>query len=129
MACRGAQNQPRNPFKRPGEEGIRSLHRGLQYRYVCHSQLITKPISSLLLASATLPHEKFYDMAKYERRMDALRQGEFLPPADDTYDPDADMRALAGAHKKKAAEREVYMSREQLEELRRVQNERNQVSN
>ncbi|KAF5354797.1 hypothetical protein D9756_005549 [Leucocoprinus leucothites] len=78
--------------------------------------------------SATLPHEKFYDMAKYERRMDALRQGEYLPPAEDTYDPAADMRALTGAHKRKAPERESYMSREQLEELRKVQNERVQVS-
>lgn len=67
-------------------------------------------------------------MAKYERRMDALRQGEYLPPADDAYDPEADMRALTGVHKKKAPERESYMSREQLEELRKVQNERTQVS-
>ncbi|KAJ3555530.1 hypothetical protein NP233_g12189 [Leucocoprinus birnbaumii] len=66
-------------------------------------------------------------MAKYERRMDALRQGEYLPPAEDSYDPAADMRALSGAHKKKAPERESYMSREQLEELRKVQNERVQV--
>jgi len=78
--------------------------------------------------TATLPHEKFYDMAKYERRMDALRQGEFLPPTDDTYDPNADMRALTGAHKKRASEKDSYMSREQLEELRKVQNERVQVS-
>jgi len=78
--------------------------------------------------TATLPHEKFYDMAKYERRMDALRQGEFLPPTEDTYDPNADMRALTGAHKKRASEKDSYMSREQLEELRKVQNERVQVS-
>lgn len=67
-------------------------------------------------------------MAKYERRMDALRQGEFLPPTEDTYDPNADMRALTGAHKKRASEKDSYMSREQLEELRKVQNERVQVS-
>jgi hypothetical protein len=68
-------------------------------------------------------------MEKYERRMDALRQGEFLPPAEDVYDPEADMRVLTGTHKKKAPERESYMSREQLEELRKVQNERVQVTN
>lgn len=79
------------------------------------------------ILSATLPHEKFYDMAQYERRMDALRKGEYLPPAEDTYDPAADMLALSGAHKKKVHERESYMSREQLEELRKVQNERVQV--
>jgi hypothetical protein len=67
-------------------------------------------------------------MAKYETRMDALRQGEYLPPAEDSYDPAADMRALSGAHKKKAPERESYLSREQLEELRKVQTERTQVS-
>jgi hypothetical protein len=67
-------------------------------------------------------------MEKYERRMDALRQGEFLPPAEDVYDPEADMRILTGVHKKKAPERESYMSREQLEELRKVQNERVQAS-
>ncbi|KAF7783173.1 hypothetical protein Agabi119p4_2549 [Agaricus bisporus var. burnettii] len=78
--------------------------------------------------TATLPHEKFYNTEKYERRMDALRQGEFLPPAEDVYDPEADMRVITGAHKKKAPERESYMSREQLEELRKVQNERVQVS-
>lgn len=60
--------------------------------------------------------------------MDALRQGEFLPPTEDTYDPNADMRALTGAHKKRASEKDSYMSREQLEELRKVQNERVQVS-
>ncbi len=67
-------------------------------------------------------------MAKYDRRMDALRQGEFLPLTDDTYDPVADMRALTGAHKRKASEKDSYMSTEQLEELRKVQNERVQVS-
>lgn len=84
--------------------------------------------SRLILSQATLPHEKFYNMEKYERRMDALRQGEFLPPAEDVYDPEADMRILTGVHKKKAPERESYMSREQLEELRKVQNERVQAS-
>ncbi|KAK0195950.1 hypothetical protein F5146DRAFT_1109951 [Armillaria mellea] len=73
---------------------------------------------------ATLPHEKYYNMEAYERRMSALRSGEFVPPSDDTYDPQADMKAISGAHKKKLVERESYMSREQLMELRKVQNER-----
>jgi hypothetical protein len=59
--------------------------------------------------------------------MDALRQGEFLPPADDEYDPEADMRALSSTHKRKTAERGTYISKEQLEELRKVQHERTQV--
>ncbi|KAG6910401.1 hypothetical protein DXG01_010756 [Tephrocybe rancida] len=74
--------------------------------------------------TATLPHEKYYHMESYERRMSALRQGEFVPPADDAYDPQADMKAISGAHKKKVVEHESYLSKEQLQELRRVQQER-----
>ncbi|KAG5731965.1 hypothetical protein E4T56_gene7768 [Termitomyces sp. T112] len=74
--------------------------------------------------TATLPHEKYYHMEAYERRMTALRQGEFIPPADDAYDPQADLKAISGAHKKKTAEQETYLSKERLQELRRVQQER-----
>ncbi|EIW54299.1 uncharacterized protein TRAVEDRAFT_173503 [Trametes versicolor FP-101664 SS1] len=74
--------------------------------------------------TATLPHEKFYHMEEYERRMAALRAGEYLPPASDSYDPTADMRAHQSTHKRRAVERDTYMSKEQLMELRRVQNER-----
>lgn len=73
-----------------------------------------------------MPHEKFYDITSYERRMTALRSGEFVPPSDDTYDPNADMRALQGAHKRKQKE-DVFMSRDQLMELRKVQAERIEV--
>ncbi|KAH9851377.1 hypothetical protein C2E23DRAFT_869334 [Lenzites betulinus] len=74
--------------------------------------------------TATLPHEKFYHMEQYERRMAALRAGEYLPPADDSYDPNADMKAHQSTHKRRAVERETYMSKDQLMELRKVQNER-----
>ncbi|KIK92765.1 hypothetical protein PAXRUDRAFT_829647, partial [Paxillus rubicundulus Ve08.2h10] len=77
--------------------------------------------------TATLPHEKYYEMEAYERRMASLRSGEFVPPVEDTYDPAADMRAHATKHKKAAVERESYMSREQLMELRKVQNERVEI--
>lgn len=60
--------------------------------------------------------------------MSALRQGEYVPPANDSYDPRADMKALTTAHKKKPVEHESYLSKEQLMELRRVQNERIEVS-
>ncbi|KAG6805881.1 hypothetical protein H0H93_016441 [Arthromyces matolae] len=63
-------------------------------------------------------------MEAYERRMNALRQGEFVPPPDDGYDPAADLKAISGAHKKKAVDHDSYLSREQLQELRRVQQER-----
>ncbi len=78
-------------------------------------------------ALATLPHEKFYHMEEYERRMAAMRAGEFIPPPNDTYDPTADLRALESSHKRRVVEQDTYMSKEQLQELRRVQNERIQV--
>ncbi|KAJ7157800.1 hypothetical protein C8R46DRAFT_417237 [Mycena filopes] len=74
--------------------------------------------------TATLPDEKYYNMESYNRRMSALRQGEFVPPPDDSYDPQADMKAISGAHKKKVVEHDSYLSKEQLQELRRVQHER-----
>ncbi|KAM5537983.1 hypothetical protein V8D89_008459 [Ganoderma adspersum] len=77
--------------------------------------------------TATLPHEKFYNMDEYERRMSALRAGEYVPPADDGYDPTADMRAHASTHKRRVVEHESYMNKEQLMELRKVQNERIQA--
>ncbi|KAJ8516919.1 hypothetical protein ONZ45_g5798 [Pleurotus djamor] len=77
--------------------------------------------------TATLPHEKYYNMEAYDRRMVALRSGEFVPPPDDSYDPNADMRALQGAHKRKAVEQDTYLSKEQLQELRKVQQERYQA--
>ncbi|KAI0943955.1 hypothetical protein AcV7_001898 [Taiwanofungus camphoratus] len=88
----------------------------------CTYASLIKPL--LCHLQATLPHEKFYHMEAYERRMTALRAGEFVPPPDDSYDPDADLRALQSTHKRRAVERETYMSKEQLQELRRVQNER-----
>ena len=66
-------------------------------------------------------------MEEYERRMAALRAGEYVPPADDAYDATADMRALESTHKRRNVEHDSYMSKEQLMELRKVQNERIQV--
>ncbi len=67
-------------------------------------------------------------MEAYERRMSALRQGEYLPPTDDLYDFNADVKAVSNAHKKKSVEQETYMTREQLMELRKVQQERAEAS-
>ena len=66
-------------------------------------------------------------MEAYERRMDAVRSGAYVPPADDGYDPNADMRALQSTHKRKPVEQDTYMNREQLMELRKVQAERIEV--
>ena len=59
--------------------------------------------------------------------MTALRSGEFVPPQDDGYDPEADMRVLQSTHKRKHKEADTYMTREQLIELRKVQAERVEV--
>ncbi|KAK2463056.1 hypothetical protein APHAL10511_004711 [Amanita phalloides] len=74
--------------------------------------------------TATLPHEKYYNMTAYEKRMTALKEGAFLPPVDDAYDPQADMKALSSAHKRKPVEQDSFLSKEQLQELRKVQHER-----
>jgi hypothetical protein len=86
--------------------------------------------SSLTLrpnTTATLPNEKFYNMEAYERRMNAMRAGEFVPPADDGYDPEADVRAHQNNLKRPAVENESYLDKDQLQELRRVQRERVEV--
>ncbi|KAF9234189.1 hypothetical protein BU15DRAFT_52917 [Melanogaster broomeanus] len=77
--------------------------------------------------TATLPHEKYYHMEAYERRMASLRSGEFVPPVEDSYDPAVDMRAHATKHKKAYHEQDSYMSKEQLMELRKIQNERVEI--
>jgi hypothetical protein len=66
-------------------------------------------------------------METYERRMNAMRAGEFVPPADDAYDADADMRAHQNNLKRPTVESESYLDKEQLQELRRVQRERIEV--
>ena len=61
--------------------------------------------------------------------MNALRHGELLPAGDESYDPNVDLRAHQSSHKRRAADKESYLSREQLLELRKVQNERIEVGN
>lgn len=76
--------------------------------------------------TATLPHEKYYNMRSYETQMHQLRMGEHLPQTS-TYDPSADMKAHMASHKRAPAETETYLSKEQLKELRKVQSERVQA--
>jgi len=78
--------------------------------------------------TATLPHEKFYDMAKYERHTALLRSGEALPIPDAAWDASADLAAITKSHKRGLANPETHITREQLEDLRKVQNERHQVA-
>ncbi|KAF9076249.1 hypothetical protein BDP27DRAFT_1256229 [Rhodocollybia butyracea] len=77
--------------------------------------------------TATLPHEKYYNMEAFERRMAGIRAGEILPPADDSYNAQEDMKALSNAHKKKKTDSSSYLTTEHLMELRKVQNERVQA--
>jgi hypothetical protein len=77
--------------------------------------------------TATFPNEKFYNIEAYERRMNAMRAGEFVPPSDDTYDAEADMKAHQSSLKRPAVESESYLDKDQLQELRRVQRERVEV--
>jgi len=77
--------------------------------------------------TATFPNEKFYNIEAYDRRMDAMRAGEFVPPADDSYDAEADMRAHQSKLKRPAVESESFFDKDQLQELRRVQRERVEV--
>lgn len=78
--------------------------------------------------TATLPHEKYYALEAYEARMNMLRAGGTLPAGGDEYDWEKDMKE----HKKSTTikrkdDDESFLSKEQLQELRKVQNERVQV--
>jgi len=67
-------------------------------------------------------------MHAYEKRMAIVRAGESnLLEGLDTYDPNTDLQAHARGTKRVAVERESYLSKQQLEELRKVQMEREQV--
>ncbi|KAG8905003.1 hypothetical protein FRB99_000876 [Tulasnella sp. 403] len=75
--------------------------------------------------TATLPHEKYYALEAYEKRMQALRGGEFVPQGDETYDISRDLAAhKAGTTRKVDKEGESFLSRDQLLELQQVQRER-----
>ncbi|KAG0148424.1 hypothetical protein CROQUDRAFT_41372 [Cronartium quercuum f. sp. fusiforme G11] len=78
--------------------------------------------------TATLPHEKFYALEKYEAKMNAIRSGQTT--TDSTgYDPRADEAALAAQHKRVAKnDGEVYIGRAQLEELRKLERDRVEAS-
>ncbi|CAE6461766.1 unnamed protein product [Rhizoctonia solani] len=77
--------------------------------------------------TATLPHPKFYNMESYERQMNSLRNGMTADITTSSYDPNADMLAHSSRHKRPTTESETHLSREQLQELRQVQNERAQA--
>ena len=103
------------------ETGLRKITTLVLYTIITRSQL-TK-------VTATLPHEKYYDMHAYEKRMAIIRGGESnLLEGLDTYDANADILSHKRGLKRGQAEKESYLSRGELEDLRRVQIERDQVS-
>lgn len=78
--------------------------------------------------TATLPHEKYYALEAYDRRMASIRQGDTLPAGDEFYDVSKDIAAhKQGTTRKAKEDSDTYLSREQLQELRKVQQERAQV--
>jgi len=97
-------------------------------------ETLSKPAQKKLFQSfmedyntATLPHEKYYHLESYEKRMSLIRSGGTLP-IDDGYDPNKDLEAHSKATKKIVKEEsDTYLNREQLMELRKVQQERTQV--
>ncbi|KAK4687700.1 hypothetical protein P7C73_g2414, partial [Tremellales sp. Uapishka_1] len=77
--------------------------------------------------TATLPHEKYYDMAKYDIKMNMIRTGQGLPGNTGGYDPMADIKAHSSSLKKPSKEKETFLSRDEVEELRRLQAERHEI--
>ncbi|WWC92174.1 uncharacterized protein L201_007128 [Kwoniella dendrophila CBS 6074] len=79
--------------------------------------------------TATLPHEKYYDMGKFEFKMNMIRSGQTLPEESGGYDPLADMKAHSSSLKVSAPkEKETFLSKEKIAELRRIENERTEVA-
>nr|XP_018259720.1 uncharacterized protein I303_07788 [Kwoniella dejecticola CBS 10117]OBR81878.1 hypothetical protein I303_07788 [Kwoniella dejecticola CBS 10117] len=79
--------------------------------------------------TATLPHEKYYDMAKFELKMNMIRSGQTLPDESGGYDPLADMKAHSSSLRSSAPkEQDSFLSKEKIAELRRVEAERTEIA-
>lgn len=65
-------------------------------------------------------------MAKYDARMNLIRNGELIQQNSE-YDPNADLMAHSASHKRATVETDSFLSKEQLLALRKVQNERIEV--
>ncbi|KAG0981056.1 hypothetical protein G6F57_005884 [Rhizopus arrhizus] len=78
--------------------------------------------------TATLPHKKFYNIEKWEKRQEAIRMGEAYVP-DDRFDFAKDEERLKMQHKqaaRAAASRQpaLQLTDEQIQELTRINRER-----
>ncbi|KAF1806177.1 hypothetical protein FB192DRAFT_1003030 [Mucor lusitanicus] len=79
--------------------------------------------------TATMPHEKFYNLQQWERRQEAIRMGEKPIPTGDFFDFKNDEEKLKMQHRqaaRAAASRQptLKLSEEQIKELTRVNRER-----
>ncbi|KAK0532922.1 hypothetical protein OC834_002429 [Tilletia horrida] len=122
------------------------FHEWLRHERVLNPETLSKNIERKEMATfiedyntATLPSEKYYDLEKFERKMEMIRQGETVPD-DSTYDPRADeaaarasykasqLRASAASNAGGAGASASHLSQQQLEELARVSRERTQAA-
>ncbi|GAA5968932.1 hypothetical protein JCM21900_000734 [Sporobolomyces salmonicolor] len=108
------------------------FHAWLVSERMINPETLTKPKEKELFKqfmedfnTSTLPHEKYYDMRKYEKKMEAVRMGETIEK-DDSYDFTRDLEAAKAAHRGRAgpSDPNQLLDRERLEALRKVQNER-----
>ncbi|GAA5897040.1 hypothetical protein JCM5296_004278 [Sporobolomyces johnsonii] len=108
------------------------FHAWLVSERMINPETLTKPKEKDLFKlfmedfnTSTLPHEKYYDMRKYEKKMEAVRMGETVEK-DDSYDFTRDLEAAKAAHRGRAGPSDAnqLLDRERLEALRKVQNER-----
>ncbi|GAA5804955.1 hypothetical protein HPULCUR_010465 [Helicostylum pulchrum] len=79
--------------------------------------------------TATMPHEKFYNLHKWDKRQEALRMGEKPVPTGDFFDFRNDEEKLRMQHRQAAravASRQptLQLSEEQIKELSRINRER-----
>ncbi|KAI9278531.1 hypothetical protein BDA99DRAFT_429208, partial [Phascolomyces articulosus] len=82
--------------------------------------------------TATMPHEKFYNLARWEARQHAMRMGEKVPEDTSSINLMRDEEILRQQHRQAAARAAsskptLQMSKEQLDELTKVNRERVQA--
>ena len=68
-------------------------------------------------------------MNKYEMKAQFIRAGGTLPVDDNSYDPTADLRAHSHAVKAAEYRPRTELSKEDIQELRKIQSERYEISN
>ncbi|KEI37378.1 uncharacterized protein L969DRAFT_53362 [Mixia osmundae IAM 14324] len=77
--------------------------------------------------TVTLPHEKYYNLEAYEKRMSAVRMGETVEDTSE-YDFRKDEEALRKAGRAPTKQSDTFLTREQLEDLRKIERQRIEAS-